>query len=908
MPEQTEETFSPDIPPDLEHASSVREEALDWLELNYRGARTFSAGSVLRMMGEQSRRWLIPRLREHGIGSEQGFSLSGAADALAVLFLRSRGIKFREAVDAVSGRAEVIRDPESGYGGVWNRLIMIAFNRLRRRVSARLFGSAVFSIVPDQDVQPNCLVIVKLHGESAGEQGSGSAEPVEHDYVYRVALQRPGPSCWVISPLREALMFDRDQPPVRSEVASRNFVGLHVVTELEHYELLIGTTSPTTINVDEFSLQFVGRILDIVFCHFETFVASQTSSRFTAAAQPAADSPDDLQLWLITQLLEAVYPGSLCEISESSEDGKRGRLLASSVTKPWEPSPWDPPEHLEMLSGYAGRLGVPLVVPRVESPWIPVIESVESQMRFLAAKIPENKETGHFSAIALPVISNSGSAMGALYMLLPQVTKPRLDIEVQVLTIFSSIVGETIERQRAALHSANVAARVATRCVLSQEQFKNALLVLLTRKAAQIKVPDDLERDVRMPFLLLSAHRPDVEEFDPAVSTPLRDWLVETLRHLEWRSFVRSHYQDATDYGPESFIGEMPGAGVVIALGSLVSKDELDLIRSAFPDSINRTVPANSPVRLLAWVLDVPAHRIVQAARGDDLQRLTDDIEQWAFDVAAIVDDVAGSATLVHRGEWDAALRRVRHALKKGGGSENGYLHRIAAECSFSLGDWPSALKYAREAVRLSQREQGSGLVRSMCHQADAHLLLCDPVKAWDLFSRAAEIADNHPLPRYYRGQGLLLIARLIDAFVQEQYRMAPPKPMESEALDEVFNTLVNGAMDDLTSAADLLDRWGLIPESYQYRNFHLVPTFLGQGAGYLLARMPGPAASRLQSARRAFPKDDLFFREFVFAKCWEQGVHRRYADLAAGDGWLPMQERLNTAFGDATDVLSSTE
>ena len=75
--------------------------------------------------------------------------------------------------------------------------------------------------------------------------------------------------------------------------------------------------------------------------------------------------------------------------------------------------------------------------------------------------------------------------------------------------------------------------------------------------------------------------------------------------------------------------------------------------------------------------------------------------------------------------------------------------------------------------------------------------------------------------------------------------------------------------MEDLTAAADLLDRWGLIPESYQYRNFHLVPTLLGQGVGYLLARSPGPAASRLQTARRSFPKDDLFFREFLFAKCW---------------------------------------
>ena len=104
-------------------------------------------------------------------------------------------------------------------------------------------------------------------------------------------------------------------------------------------------------------------------------------------------------------------------------------------------------------------------------------------------------------------------------------------------------------------------------------------------------------------------------------------------------------------------------------------------------------------------------------------------------------------------------------------------------------------------------------------------------------------------------------------------------------------------------SAADLLDRWGLIPESYQQGNFHLVPTLLGQGVGYLLTRLPGPAASRLQGARRSFPKDDLFFREFLFAKCWEQGLHRRYASLLLGDEWAPLRDRLHATFGEPGPV-----
>lgn len=142
------------------------------------------------------------------------------------------------------------------------------------------------------------------------------------------------------------------------------------------------------------------------------------------------------------------------------------------------------------------------------------------------------------------------------------------------------------------------------------------------------------------------------------------------------------------------------------------------------------------------------------------------------------------------------------------------------------------------------------------------------------------------------------MIARLIHQFDNERLRTGQAKAAESAKIDEVLSELVNGAMEDLTSAADLLDRWGLIPESYQYRNFHLVPTLLGQGMGYLLDRSPGPAASRFQSARRSFPKDDLFFREFLFAKCWEQGLHQRFGALALSDAWAPLRERLQETFG----------
>ena len=901
MQKVTTPVFDPKVPPDLEHAALIREEAFDWLDSSFPGKQAFTTTDILAMAGERGRRWLITRLRARGIGVEELFGVPAAADALTVLFLRARDVKFGKAIDAVVGDVEVSGTREPRYGGIWNRLLITALDRLRRRVPPRLLGSAVFALLGDPKDQLNCLVIVRQLGATPGSTTTAPTR-VDHDYVYDTILERPAPSCSVIAPSLEVLFLGSDQLPVRAEVRSRHFVGLKVATEREVYEVLLGTIRPASVSADEESMEFVGRILDIVFVYFEEFYREQSSQRFEADNEPEPGSADDLQLWLITQFLTKVYPGSLSEVIEASEVPEGGRALATSTAKPWEPSLWDPPKSLEMLSGYASRVGVPLVVESVEHPWTTVIKSIGPEMRFLRSDASAGGTAEGFSAAAMP-FSNPGSSNGSLYILMPRLKKDRLDNEVRILAVFSLVTGEIIERQRAAKYSAEVYADIVNSRILDQEQFKRALLGLFKRKAGEVSENEPLRRDMRLPLLVLSAHRPEPEDFDPAVSEKLASWLVGTLRHLEWRPFLRSHLSDATgDYGADGFAGELPGAGMVIALDRLVSKDELDRIRNAFPTTINRTSPTNAPVKLLAYVLDLPAHRLLEASSETGLDRLADEVEQWAYDVTSVLDDVNESYVLARKkGDWDAALRRIRRALQKEGGRSNSYLYRVAADCSFSLGNWPDALKYAREAATIGQRELGSGLVRSLCQEADAHLCLGDPLRAWDLYSEAALEEPAHPLPAYYRGQALLLMARLLDVYEDERRRAVQLGPGEEEQAGGVLNTLAVGAMDDLTTAADLLDRWGLIPETHHYRNFHLIPTLLGQGLGYLLNRSPGPAASKLQSARRSFPQDDLFYREFIFAKCWEQGLHRLYGGMLLGDTWNSLGERLRDAFGPPT-------
>lgn len=507
--------------------------------------------------------------------------------------------------------------------------------------------------------------------------------------------------------------------------------------------------------------------------------------------------------------------------------------------------------------------------------------------------------TETFSALALPVVSSFGDSVRALYVFMPSPNKASLDTEVRILSVFSRIIGETIERHRAATFSAEVLVNIVSSVILDRKQFKGALLELLNRQAGVLSENSHPERDVRLPFILVSAHSAEPNRFDPATLGRLKNWLVDTLRHLEWHSFLKSRLSGTyEDQGSKGFIGDVPGIGIMIAPGSLVSKDELDYIRNAFPTAFNRTSPTNSPVKLVSWVLDVPAQHILDATKEKNLPALADKIEGWAFDVATLVDDLTQSSDMRDKGEWDTALRRIRQALQTPGAHSNSYLRRLAVECSLALADWPGALKYAQEAVALSGRELGSGLVRSLCMEGDAYLCLGNPLQAWDLYSEASAKFSFHPLPKYYRGQALLLMARLLTTYEDEQRRMTQLDSEQERLIQSVHGTLTNAAIEDLTSAADLLDKWGLIPESYQYKNFHLVPTLLGQGMLYLLDRSPGPAASKLQSARRSFPKDDLFFREFLFAKCWEQGVHRQYASLLLDDNSTPFLERLKRTFG----------
>ena len=70
-----------------------------------------------------------------------------------------------------------------------------------------------------------------------------------------------------------------------------------------------------------------------------------------------------------------------------------------------------------------------------------------------------------------------------------------------------------------------------------------------------------------------------------------------------------------------------------------------------------------------------------------------------------------------------------------------------------------------RTALPLGSTECNLGTRPTTARDKPEPLFLGDPVRAWDLYTSAAENDPDHPLPRYYRGQGLLLLARLLDVY-----------------------------------------------------------------------------------------------------------------------------------------------
>ncbi len=120
-------------------------------------------------------------------------------------------------------------------------------------------------------------------------------------------------------------------------------------------------------------------------------------------------------------------------------------------------------------------------------------------------------------------------------------------------------------------------------------------------------------------------------------------------------------------------------------------------------------------------------------------------------------------------------------------------------------------------------------------------------------------------------------MAKLIHRFMVAYDKSGEMKDRNREKLERAVRELLRHAAQDLRVAGSALRGWGQIPESFLYRNYNHIPSMLGL---ITIPSLLGDSASfvtELSIARRSYPKDDLFFREWFTARCWLEGQHLHY-------------------------------
>ena len=196
---------------------------------------------MLALAGERERRWLLQRLRSHGLVRNEPLEIAEVADAVTVLDLRKRGVKFREAIDATVAGPAGNEVATARYGGVWSRLTMVALEGIRQMLPERLLAAALAALLEDPADRPNALVIVRSHERTSGPLAAGGdPTTIGHDEVYSGLARRPPSYCAVATPAGEVLRFEPGQTPSRSELTSRHFVSVRVPTDRADHEVILG--------------------------------------------------------------------------------------------------------------------------------------------------------------------------------------------------------------------------------------------------------------------------------------------------------------------------------------------------------------------------------------------------------------------------------------------------------------------------------------------------------------------------------------------------------------------------------------------------------------------------------------------------------------------------------------------
>ena len=680
------------------------------------------------------------------------------------------------------------------------------------------------------------------------------------------------------------------------------------------------------------ALEAMGRALDIVAFGFEGVAAvTRPSPHPNPPVGIGRAVPLDVQLQWFTHLVTWAFGEGFCNVLEVSDPNGRLKVVASSRSNPDQPPPRvDELAPTQMLSGYVSTVNVPLALATVQPPFSDLVSNLSSELPYV--------RTGSSSDVkvaAIPAPGSTGMPVGALYLASPQYDSPGeakeeafSPAQFMVLKLLAGIAGELLERRAASRHDVKASLWMLSHPLVPRSDLRDRLTTFLVQMHDKQLLSSSAPRSAedRIAFVLVSVQTPGAG----SDQQPQADSLARSARNLHVAEFLHAHLGPLAERfdWDEIAAGLLDNGAVLIALPRFLTKGQLNTLRSHLPTKINRIEPKNEltstgPPKFLAWILDIPASEV----QPSEVQRIPDEADiglqesgdpdysegvfekkaaeiiTWAGKAQRVLNHLVKSFQLAQEeGKWRAALEECRRGLRLDPG--NGYLHRTAAECLLSLGNWGLALYHANQALANSENDgeaalqppisEASGSIRSMCLAGEALLAQGEPDEAFGKFNQAFQRDPQHPLPHYYKGQAYLRIAQLLRLCQNEACagNNGELEGIDVERLSAHISGLTEQSREWLNIAGEQLRQWGEYNCSTSEYGFQQMPALLSLGAGALLAGNADTAVDELSALREKYPRDRVVYNDLLVALCWQKKLHHVYGRLFSQCERLPEWSR----------------